>query len=205
MRFAGELALIGAAGSGAALAADQLAHDEMDRLAQGSKDFRAAVAAQPEELVMAYEQVFSQGEMSMMDRVVAAGILDGQMLPADGEVQADSPAGKKGIELAMQIRQARPDLAASLATLAAKDIDLMAKQSEKGVTTMDVISAGEMGSGVSPIPAVLAGAGVGGVTRRRRPCGPSPSRRPRPQSRPGAPAPARPPRRPGWHTAPPAR
>jgi hypothetical protein len=86
------------------------------------------------------------------------------MLPADGEVQADSPAGKKGIELAMQIRQARPDLAASLATLAAKDIDLMAKQSEKGVTTMDVISAGEMGSGVSPIPAVLAGAGVGGGT-----------------------------------------
>jgi|688.fasta_scaffold1118191_2 hypothetical protein len=164
MRFAGELALIGAAGSGAALAADQLAHDEMDRLAQGSKDFRAAVAAQPEELVMAYEQVFSQGEMSMMDRVVAAGILDGQMLPADGEVQADSPAGKKGIELAMQIRQARPDLAASLATLAAKDIDLMARQSEKGVTTMDVISAGEMGSGVSPIPAVLAGAGVGGGT-----------------------------------------
>jgi hypothetical protein len=29
---------------------------------------------------------------------------------------------------------------------------------------MDVISAGEMGSGVSPIPAVLAGAGVGGGT-----------------------------------------
>ena len=111
---------------------------------------------------MAYEQVFSQGPMSMMDRIIAANVLEGQMSPADGEVQADSPAGKKSIELALQIRQARPDLGEALASLAAKDIDLIARQSAQGVTTADVISAGEMGSGVSPVPAILAGTGVGG-------------------------------------------
>lgn len=165
MRFAGELALIGAAGSGAALAADQLVHDDMDRLAQDSKDFRAAVAAQPEELVMAYEQVFSQGPMSTWDRVIAASALDGEISPLDlqsGMIQADSPAGKKSIELALQIRQARPEMGEVLASLAANDLDLMARQSQQGVTTADVISAGEMGSGVSPLPAILAGTGVGG-------------------------------------------
>lgn len=113
---------------------------------------------------MAYEQVFSQGPMSMMDRIVAAGILEGQMSPPAGDFRADSPAGKKGIEIAMQIRQEMPELAASLASMAARDIDLIARQSREGLTTADVIAAGEQGAGVSPLPAVLAGTGVGGGT-----------------------------------------
>jgi hypothetical protein len=174
MRFAGDLALIGVAGTGAALAADQLVHDDMDRLAQDSKDLRAQAAGQPQELLMAYEEVFAGEGVSMMDRVVAAGVLNGEISPVDGPIQADSPAGKKTIELALQIRQARPDLGVALASLAAKDLDLIARQSEKGITTADVISAGEMGSGVSPVPAILAGTGVGGgvaalaaLTRKR--------------------------------------
>ena len=164
MRFAGDLALTALMGSGGAVLADQLAHDEMDRMAQGARDFNAVLDSAPQEVSAAYMSVFGQGPMSNMDRILATGILMGDVPPpvGGGPAKADSPAGKKAIELASKIREAQPALGAAIGVIADRENDLFAKEALAGVGSADVMNAVAQGAGVSPIPAVLGALAAGG-------------------------------------------
>lgn len=164
-RMAGQLAAILSLGGGAAIAADALAHDEMDELAQGYKDFSRRFDQSPDLVQTAYSEVFGAGPMSNMDRMIATGILNGTIPPSqgDGPIKSDSPAGGKAIKLAEQIRQKEPELSRVLADLARQEIVLFGKEALHGVSSADVVSAAEQGAGHSMIPALVAGAGVGGA------------------------------------------
>jgi hypothetical protein len=166
MRYAGDIALTGLMGAGGAMLADGLAHSPMDRMAQDAKDLNSTLSAAPPEVGQAYVNVFGRGPMSSMDRIVATGILNGSVPPAQGggQVQADSPAGAEAIELAAMIREARPELSNALAAIAAQENSLFAKEALAGVSPAEVMGAVEQGAGVSPVPALLGGAAIGGGT-----------------------------------------
>lgn len=168
-RMAGELALIGAMGGAGALAADAAAHSSMDRAAEDYKGFKELFEAAPPAVKSAYTQVFGQAPMSNMDRIVAGGILDGSIAPGSGSgpVQADSPGGMAAIEMAEQIRQQAPELGQALGALVQREMSIFAKEAimrsqGEDVSSQDVVAAAQQGAGVSPIPAVLGGVGVGG-------------------------------------------
>jgi hypothetical protein len=164
MRYAGDIALVGLAGAGGAVLVDQLAHSPMDRMAQSTREFNDVLGAAPEQIGQAYSAVFAQGPMSNMDRTIAQGILGGTIEPPlrGATIQADSPAGKKAIELASQIRHEAPVVGNALAAVASKEMELYAKEAENGVSTADVMAAVDQGAGVSQIPAILGGLGLGG-------------------------------------------
>tara|TARA_R110000868_G_scaffold51792_6_gene163687 strand:+ start:1070 stop:1642 length:573 start_codon:yes stop_codon:yes gene_type:complete len=158
-------------GAAGALTADRLSHDPMDRVAQDYKDFVGVYSSAPPEVQQAYAQVFGAGEISGMDRLIAAGILGGTIPGSQGEgpPQADSPAGRKAIEMAEQIRQQAPQLGQALSVLADKEMVLFAKEAQMSVGGQDVgsaevVAAADSGAGVTPIPAVLGGLGAGGAT-----------------------------------------
>jgi len=60
MRFAGDLAAVGVMGAGGASLADDLAHSEMDYLAQDLKNLQGQVNAAPQEVEAAYIQVLAR-------------------------------------------------------------------------------------------------------------------------------------------------
>jgi hypothetical protein len=168
-RMAGQLALIGTLGSGAAFAADGIAHSPMDRAAENYKGFKEIYEKAPPMVQNAYVQVFGQGAMSNMDRMIAGAILSGTIPPSQGagRPKADSPEGVAAIEMAEQIRQQAPELGKALGALANQEMELFAQQAimrsqGQDVTSQSVVAAAEQGAGVSPLPAVLAGTGVGG-------------------------------------------
>lgn len=162
-RMAGVALMSALGGASAAAGADALAHDPMDRLAQGYKDWGAEISAAPEMVRQAYVAVFGQGPMSNMDRVIATGILNGSIPPGRGAgpVKADSKAGKKAIELAEQIRAKSPELSSALGAIAKNEVALFAREAAAGVSSQDVVNAADQGAGVSMIPAALGGLGGG--------------------------------------------
>lgn len=168
-RMAGELALVGVMGGAGALAADAAAHSPMDRAAEDYKGFKELFDAAPPVVKSTYTQVFGQAPMSNMDRIVAGGILSGSIAPSPGSgpVQADSPGGVAAIEMAEQIRQQAPELGQALGALVQREMSVFAKEAimrsqGEDVRSQDVVAAAQQGAGVSPIPAVLGGVGVGG-------------------------------------------
>lgn len=176
-RMAGELLTYGLLGAGGAVGADAVAHGDMDRLASQYQGFMGQYERAPGLVQQAYAQVFGQGGMSQMDRIIATAVLSGAIPPAQGSgpVKADSAAGGKAIKLAGELRQQEPELSKAVAALADQEVKLFAKEALMGVSPGDVMSAAEQGAGVSPIPAVLGGLGAGGGTallveglRRRR-------------------------------------
>lgn len=163
-RMAGQVLAAGGLGSIGALGADALAHDEMDRTAQDYKGFIGGMRGADELTQRAYAGVFAQGQMSLKDRIMAMGILSGELPPGaadEAKKTADTPAGKKGIDLAGQIMMNRPELGPPIAELADREIRLFVREQKAGVTPSDVMTAAEQGAGVSPIPAVLGGAALG--------------------------------------------
>lgn len=164
-RMAGTVLGVGAAGAAGALAADALAHDPMDRAAQQYKDFSGSFEGADEMAQRVYAGVFAQGEMSLKDRILATGILSGELPPGavdEAKKMADSPAGKKGIALAAEVMINRPELGPPVAKLANQEISLFAAEQKMGVGPQEVMSAADQGAGVSPLPAILGAAGVGG-------------------------------------------
>jgi hypothetical protein len=155
----------GLLGAGGAVAADALMHDDLDRLAQGARDFNVAVYGAPPEAQEAYMAMFGQAPVSNMDRLIVTNLLKGNGTgPVDGgPIQADSPAGAKAIEMALEVRQANPALAATLAALSGQEIELLARSAAAGVDPAQTIEAVNQGAGVSPLPAILGGAGLGAV------------------------------------------
>ena len=167
MRFAGELALIGAAGTGAAYAADSLAHDQMDRLSQ---EYQDNVKRPIESSNQAFQDVFD-GLRSQVDsgveqvaliRTLSAG---SESIPPDEmEMLQQSPKSMRLVEMAQKVRDVNPVAAIAMGRIALQETQLILKEKEAGVTPQEVVEATEQGAGVSPIPAVLAGAGAGGGT-----------------------------------------
>lgn len=160
--------LLSAAGMGAlgAVGADMLAHTPMDRAAQDYKDLSGAVADIDEMTRKVFMAVFGQGEMSMKDRMLAAGILSGDLPPGAAEAakkMADSSAGKKGIDVAGQVMSFQPALGPAVARLANQEIALFGKEAQMGVGPQDVIAAAEQGAGESLLPAALGGLGLGAI------------------------------------------
>ncbi len=166
LRMAGSILGVGGLGAGGAFAADALAHDEMDRLAQGAIDLNENFSAAPAEIQQAYTALFAQGEMSNMDRIITEKILDGTatMPGLDEPIQADTPAGKKAIKLAAEIRQSNPSAAAALAVVADQENRLFMKEAAAGVSTGEVMQAMAGGAGVSLMPAIAGGATIGAGT-----------------------------------------
>jgi hypothetical protein len=170
-RMAGELALIGVMGGAGAMNADAAAHSPMDRVAQDYKGFKEAFDSAPPAVQSAYAQLFGAAPMSNMDRLVAGGILDGSIAPGTGEgpVQADTEDGAVAIEMAEQIRRQAPELGQALGALVGQEMSLFAKEAimrsqGQDVSSQDVVAAAQQGAGVSPVPALLGGLGVGGGT-----------------------------------------
>lgn len=163
-RFAGQLLASLGLGTAAAYGTDMLMHDPMDRLAQGARDFSAQVESAGPAVAAAYSALLT-GEMSGMDRIAASMALDGQLPQAgpDGKVAADTPAGAKAIVGAMQLRQERPELAASLSRLLRSEMDLMAREQLAGQDTASVMAAVGSGAGVNPYVPAAAGIAAGGA------------------------------------------
>ena len=164
-RMAGSILGVGALGSAGALVADATAHDETDRAAQSYKNWAGSLQGADEIIQQVYVGVFGQGEMSMADRAVAMRILSGELPPTaatDAMAMADTPAGKKGIKLAGQLMVSQPELGPPAADLAKGELGLFEMERKLGVTPRDVMAAADQGAGVSPVPAILGGLGVGG-------------------------------------------
>lgn len=156
----------GLLGTGGAVAADALMHDDLDRLAQSARDLQMAFAGTPPEVQQVYMDMFGQGEVSSRDRLMATSILlEGADTPwATGvPIQADSPAGAKAIETALQLRQSNPTLANTLAAMVSRESDLLARGMSAGVEPTQVLDAVNQGAGVSPLPAMAGGIGLGAL------------------------------------------
>lgn len=163
-RMAGSVLAVGALGAGGAAAADALAHDPTDRAAQQYKDFAGAYQGSDELTQKVFAGVFGQGETSLKDRIIAVGILTGELPPGaaeQGKKMADTPAGKKGIALAAEVMMHRPELGPPVAKLAEREIRMTVQAKKNGLTSDQVAQAADQGAGVSPLPAILGGAGVG--------------------------------------------
>lgn len=181
-RMAGSLLGALLAGSGGAVAADLFAHDDLDRAAQDYKGFVDKAQGMPSQVQQIYSLLTGGGEMSSTDRAAIIGVLDGAAdkvmaqlggVPSVKQIQADTTAGQKAIHAAMQVRAQDPALAGQVNELVRGDLELIAKEQEKGMNPAQVMQAAQQGAGVSPLPAILGGllggaAGAGGVALGRR-------------------------------------
>lgn len=171
MRFAGPALFSALGGTAAALAADGLAHSEMDRMAQAASNLSSAFEAADPIVQQGYELVAGQGAMSNMDRLLVSAILTGAMderiaksgPPAATEIEGDTKGGVKAMYSAYQIRARDPQLAQQIGRLTDQELALFAKESINGVSSGDVMAAMEAGAGVTPVPAVLGGLAGGGA------------------------------------------
>lgn len=171
MRFAGQALFSALGGTAAALAADGLAHSEMDRMAQAATDLASAFEAADPIVQQGYELVAGQGAMSNMDRLLVSAILTGAMderiaksgPPAASEIKGDTKGGAKAMYSAYQIRARDPQLAQQIGRLTDQELALFAKEGLNGVSSGEVMAAMEAGAGVTPVPAALGGLAGGGA------------------------------------------
>lgn len=173
-RFAGQLLASLGLGAGAAYGTDLLMHDQMDRLAQGARDWKGQVSSSGEEVAAAYSALFGGGPMSGMDRITVARALEGQLPPPgpDGKIQikVSTPAAVEAIKGAIALTQQRPDLVPQVSQLLRSEMDLMAREQAAGQTTASVLAAMEAGAGVSPLVPAMAGL-AGGAAGAAIPAG----------------------------------
>jgi hypothetical protein len=170
-RFAGQIfsgedlsAVLGMALGGVAV--NNIAHDQMDEIAQDVKDarenFNSLMQNKPQ-AAAAYTQLFTK-PMSGMDHIIVGGILDGSIPPPKdmNNIGADSKEGEDAILLALNIRANDPELGSYLGHLSRISTSITAKSQKARYDKQDVERAIESGAGESPIPAA-AGMMLGGT------------------------------------------
>jgi hypothetical protein len=167
MRYAGDIAMTGLMGAGGAMLADRLAHSPMDRLAQ---EYQDNVKGPVEQGNQAFQNVFnalrsevqSGVEQEALIRTLSAGAesIPGEVM----EVLSQSPRSLSLVRAAQQVRDQSPAAAIAMARISLQETQLLMKEREAGVTPQEVVQARGEGAGVSPVPALLGGAAIGGGT-----------------------------------------
>ena len=155
-RFAGEdLAVaLGLVGVPTAVAANAVAHDDMDYLAQDFKNFNRDFDAMSPTAQKAYLVITAEAKLSGLDRAFIGAALRGEMGPPK-QIETDADLA---MAQAAALRQKAPEIAAEVERLNQQELNLVAKEIDKGVTPQAVISAAEYeGAGVSPAPAIIGG------------------------------------------------
>jgi hypothetical protein len=167
MRYAGDVALVGLAGAGGAVLADQLAHSPMDRLAQEYQDNVKGPIGQGND---AFQEIFaglrsqvkSGADQLALIRTLSAG--SSSIPPEEMQLLQGSPESMQLVEMAQKVRDSNPAAAIAMGRIALQETQLILKEKEAGVSPQEVVQAREEGAGVSQIPAILGGLGIGGGT-----------------------------------------
>lgn len=182
MRMAGKALGIGAAGLGGAIAADALAHEPIDRLAQELKGKVYGPYEQGnEQFQMLYANLLGSPK-TLLEQAAVVQTLGGGIASLDRVLDPDQVAEVKGsergmklVQLAQKVHEDNPGAALAMASIGSDELELIFKERELGLTPKDVVEAVEQGAGVSPLPAALGGLGAGGgvaalaaLTGRRR-------------------------------------
>ena len=146
-------------GTMGAIAADAVAHDDMDYMAQDLKELKAGFQTMSPEAQNAFLSITTDSNLSGLDRALVGAALAGNPIVVPKEI---ATAGDLAITQAIALQQKAPEVAAEVARLNQQEIDLIAKEIDFGTTTQAVVSAVENeGAGVSPLPAVAGGSAVG--------------------------------------------
>lgn len=169
LRMAGQVLGIGAAGAGGAFAADALAHDPMDRLAQELKDEVLTPFKRGNE---AFQQIYANligTPKTLLEQAALVQTLGAGIDSLERVLDADQVTKVKSSEQAMRLLQAaqslherNPEAAIAMANMGSNELELIFKEREMGLKPSDVMDAVEQGAGVSPLPAVAGGLGAGG-------------------------------------------
>ena len=155
-RFAGEdLAMaLGLVGAPTAVGAHLVAHDDMDYLAQDFKNFNRDFEAMSPDAQQAYLAITAENMLSGLDRALVGAALRGEM----GPPKVIETEGDLAMAQAAALRQKAPEIAAEVERLNQIELNLVAKEIDKGVTPQAVISAAQNeGAGVTPAPAIIGG------------------------------------------------
>lgn len=155
-------------GTMGAIAADAVAHDDMDHMAQDLKELRAGFQTMSPEAQNAFLSITTDSYLSGLDRALVGAALTGEI----GPPKEIATAGDRAITRAVALRQQAPEVAAEVARLNQQEIDLIAKEIDFGTTPQAVSGAVQYeGAGVTPLPAVAGGTAVGlagALAARRR-------------------------------------
>lgn len=155
-RFAGEdLAVaLGLVGVPTAVAAHAVSHDDMDYLAQDFKNFNRDFEAMSPNAQQAYLVITAENKLSGLDRALVGAALRGEMEPP----KTIKTEGDLAMAQAAALRQKAPEIAAEVERVNQIELNLVAKEIDRGTTPQAVIIAAEHeGAGVSPAPAIIGG------------------------------------------------
>ena len=155
-------------GTMGAIAADAVAHDDRDYMAQDLKELKAGFQTMSPEAQNAFLSITTDSNLSGLDRALVGAALTGEI----GPPKEIATAGDRAITQAVALRQQAPEVAAEVARLNQQEIDLIAKEIDFGTTPQAVSGAVEYeNAGVTPLPAVAGGTAVGlagALAARRR-------------------------------------
>jgi hypothetical protein len=159
-RFAGDKAkqlgvasLLAASGG---LLAHGLAHDDMDFLVHDFKVLNQRFQNMSPEAQSVYVEITGRPGMSGLDRAFVNMALDGELDPEKYTAPAKTE-GDVAVQMAMALRAKAPSVAEEVRQLNEIELDLIAKEIDKGTNPQEVMEASAVGAGVSPIPAFLGG------------------------------------------------
>ena len=160
-RFAGDRAkqlgvgfLLGAPGG---LLAHGLVHDDMDYLVQDFKALNQRFQNMSPEAQSVYVEITDRPGMSGLDRTFVNMALDGELDPEKYTAPAKTE-GDVAVQMAMALRAKAPGVAQEVRQLNEIELNLIAKEIDKGTNPQEVMQASAAGEGVSFVPAFLGGA-----------------------------------------------
>ena len=156
-RQAGLSALLGSSGG---FLAHGLAHDDMDYLVEDVKVLNEAFQNMSPEAQSVYAEI--TGGISGLDRAFVNMALDGELDP-ENYTAPPKTQGDVAVQKAMALRAKAPSVAQEVRQLNAVELDLIAKEIDKGITPQEVMQAHADGEGVSPIPALIGGSTGAGL------------------------------------------
>lgn len=156
---------LAAAGFGTmgAIAADAVAHDDMDYMAQDLRELKAGFQTMSPEAQNAFLSITTDSNLSGLDRVLVGAALQGEI----GPPKEIATAGDRAVTQAVALREQAPEVAAEVARLNQQEVDLLAQEIDAGTTPQAVLSAVQHeDAGVTPLPAVAGGtlAGIAGAS-----------------------------------------
>jgi hypothetical protein len=154
-------------GTMGAIAANAVAHDDMDYMADDLRHLNLGFDAMSSDAQDAYIEITAKNKLSGLDRALVSAALRGEIGPPKGI----GTEGDRAVAQAAALRQQAPEIAAEVEQLNKIELELIAKEIDFGTTPQAVMGALEYeGAGVTPHPAVAGGfaAGLAGALAARR-------------------------------------
>lgn len=156
-------------GTMGAIAANAVAHDDMDYMADDLRHLNLGFDAMSSDAQDAYIEITAKNKLSGLDRALVSAALRGEIGPPKGI----GTEGDRAVAQAAALRQQAPEIAAEVEQLNKIELELIAKEIDSGTTPQAVTGALEHeGAGVTPLPAVAGGTAAGlayALGARRRP------------------------------------